>query len=77
MIAYLSKATVQAAIGSVPLAHDLPYGKVMHSAAVLAILMTAPLGATGTDRSYMRLLNFQKIIKQRQALQSHVPLQTP
>ena len=56
MIAYLPKATVQAAIGSVPLAMGLPCGPLVLSAAVLAILITAPLGALGIDRSYEKLL---------------------
>ena len=56
-IAYLPKATVQAAIGSVPLAMGLPCGKIVLSVAVLAILITAPLGAIGIDRSYQKLLN--------------------
>ena len=45
----LPKATVQAAIGSVPLAMGLPCGKIVLSVAVLAILITAPLGALGMD----------------------------
>lgn len=56
MIAYLPKATVQAAIGSVPLAMGLPCGPIVLSIAVLAILLTAPLGALGMDLSYRRLL---------------------
>ena len=52
VIAYLPKATVQAAIGSVPLSLGLPCGKIVLSVAVLAILITAPLGAIGIDRSY-------------------------
>lgn len=56
MIAYLPKATVQAAIGSIPLAMGLPCGKIVLTVAVLAILITAPLGAFGVDRSYKRLL---------------------
>ena len=60
VIAYLPKATVQAAIGSVPLSLGLPCGKIVLSVAVLAILITAPLGAIGIDRSYMRLLDTQK-----------------
>ncbi len=47
VIAYLPKATVQAAIGSVPLALGLPCGAMILSVAVLAILITAPLGALG------------------------------
>ena len=56
MIAYLPKATVQAAIGSVPLAMGLPCGQIVLSVAVLAILITAPLGALGTDVTYKCLL---------------------
>ena len=56
VIAYLPKATVQAAIGSVPLAAGLACGKTVLSVAVLAIILTAPLGAIGIDRSYASLL---------------------
>lgn len=56
MIAYLPKATVQAAIGSLPLAMGLPCGKIVLTVAVLAILITAPLGAFGIDISYKKLL---------------------
>lgn len=56
MIAYLPKATIQAAIGSVPLSLGLPCGKLVLSVAVLAILITAPLGAMGMDRTYQYLL---------------------
>lgn len=56
VIAYLPKATVQAAIGSVPLSLGLPCGKIVLSVAVLAIIITAPLGAFGIDLSYKRLL---------------------
>lgn len=56
VIAYLPKATVQAAIGSVPLAMGLSCGKMVLSVAVLGILITAPLGAIGIDASYKRLL---------------------
>lgn len=57
MIAYLPKATVQAAIGSIPLALGLPCGNIVLSVAVLSILITAPLGAIGMDMSYKKLLN--------------------
>lgn len=60
VIAYLPKATVQAAIGSVPLSLGLPCGKIVLSVAVLAILITAPLGAIGIDRSYKHLLSVEK-----------------
>lgn len=56
VIAYLPKATVQAAIGSVPLAMGLSCGKIVLSVAVLAILITAPLGAIGMDLTYKKLL---------------------
>ena len=56
IIAYLPKATVQAAIGSVPLSMGLACGKLVLSVAVLAILITAPLGAIGIDVSYKKLL---------------------
>ena len=56
VISYLPKATVQAAIGSVPLAMGLSCGQIVLSVAVLGILITAPLGALGIDASYKRLL---------------------
>ena len=56
VIAYLPKATVQAAIGSVPLAMGLSCGQIVLSVAVLAILITAPLGAIGMDNTYRKLL---------------------
>ena len=60
VIAYLPKATVQAAIGSVPLAAGLPCGQIVLSVAVLAIIVTAPLGAIGIDCTYKRLLKEDK-----------------
>lgn len=57
MIAYLPKATVQAAIGSVPLALGLPCGNIVLSVAVLSILITAPLGAIGMDLTYKKQLS--------------------
>ncbi len=59
IIAYLPKATVQAAIGSVPLSLGLPCGNIVLSVAVLSILITAPLGAIAMDLSYKKLLNGQ------------------
>lgn len=56
VLAYLPKATVQAAIGSIPLALGLPSGKIILSVAVLGILITAPLGALGMEMSYRSLL---------------------
>ena len=60
VIAYLPKATVQAAIGSVPLAAGLACGQIVLSVAVLAIIVTAPRGALGIDCSYKRLLTEDK-----------------
>ena len=60
VIAYLPKATVQAAIGSVPMAMGLSCGQIVLSVAVLAILITAPLGAIGMDMTYRRLLKRQE-----------------
>lgn len=57
VIAYLPKATVQAAIGSVPLAMGLSCGQIVLSVAVLGILITAPLGAIGMDLTYKRFLS--------------------
>ena len=56
VLAYLPKATVQAAIGGVPLAMGLSCGQVVLTVAVIAILLTAPLGAFAIDVSYRRLL---------------------
>lgn len=64
MIAYLPKATVQAAIGSVPLAMGLPCGKIVLTVAVLAILITAPLGAFGVDMTHKRLLQKRAVEKE-------------
>ena len=47
VVAYWPKATVQAAIGSVPLAMGVAHGEVFLAIAVLSILVTAPLGAIG------------------------------
>ncbi|MCR5019393.1 cation:proton antiporter [Ruminococcus sp.] len=57
VIAYLPKATVQAAIGSVPMAVGLPCGKTILSVAVMGIILTAPLGAIGIDMTCDRLLS--------------------
>lgn len=57
IIAYLPKATVQAAIGSVPLSLGLPCGNIVLSVAVLSILITAPLGAILMDTTYKKLLS--------------------
>lgn len=60
VIAYLPKATVQAAIGSVPLTMGLACGPLVLSAAVLGILITAPLGALGIDLTYKHLLQKER-----------------
>lgn len=56
VISYLPKATVQAAIGSVPLSMGLASGKIILSVAVMAIIITAPLGAIGMDYTHKRFL---------------------
>ena len=56
MIAYCPKATVQAAIGSIPLSMGLPSGNIILTVAVLSILITAPLGAFAIDISCKKLL---------------------
>lgn len=56
MIAYTPKATVQAAIGAIPLAMGLSSGNTILTIAVIAILVTAPLGAFLIDRGYKKLL---------------------
>lgn len=56
-IAYLPKATVQAAIGSLPLAAGVTAGNTILTVAVLAIILTAPIGAIGIDQLYHRWLN--------------------
>jgi NhaP-type Na+/H+ or K+/H+ antiporter len=56
VFAYLPKATVQAAIGSIPLSMGLACGDIVLSAAVTGILLTAPLGAFLIDNFKNRLL---------------------
>ncbi len=60
MIAYTPKATVQAAIGGLPLAMGLPCGQIMLTVSVIAILLTAPLGAFGIDLTYQKFLKCRK-----------------
>lgn len=60
MIAYTPKATVQAAIGGIPLALGFACGDTVLSVAVLAIVITAPLGAFAIDWSYKKLLHANK-----------------
>lgn len=57
MIAYIPKATVQAAIGGIPLAMGLSCGDIVLTVAVLSILTTAPLGALGVDLTYNKWLS--------------------
>lgn len=57
MLAYTPKATVQAAIGGSPLALGFTCGDLVLTVAVLAIVLTAPLGAFAIDLSYKKLLN--------------------
>jgi len=56
MIAYTPKATVQAAIGAIPLSMGLACGQKVLTIAVLSILITAPFGAISIDNSYKKLL---------------------
>lgn len=56
MLAYTPKATVQAAIGGVPLSMGLACGNTVLTVAVLAIIITAPLGAFAIDMTYRKLL---------------------
>lgn len=60
MMAYTPKATVQAAIGGIPLALGLSCGDVVLTVAVLAIIITAPLGAFAIDTTYKKLLSNNK-----------------
>lgn len=57
MIAYLPKATVQAAIGTIPLSMGLPSGEIILTVAVLSMIITAPIGAIGIDTTYKKLLS--------------------
>lgn len=57
MLAYTPKATVQAAIGSIPLSMGLASGQQVLTVAVLSILITAPFGAICVDKSYKKLLS--------------------
>lgn len=56
MMAYTPKATVQAAIGTIPLTMGLPCGELVLTAAVVSILLTAPFGAICIDKSHKKLL---------------------
>ena len=56
MVAYTPKATVQAAIGAIPLSMGLECGNIVLTVAVLSILITAPFGAICVDNLYKRFL---------------------
>lgn len=60
MLAYMPKATVQAAISSIPLSMGLACGQIVLTVAVLSILITAPLGAICVDNLYKKLLHTEK-----------------
>lgn len=57
MLSYTPKATVQAAIGTIPMAMGLECGSIVLTVAVISILLTAPLGAICIDNLYKRMLN--------------------
>ena len=57
VISYLPKATVQASIGALALSEGLACGELVLTAAVISILITAPLGATLIDNLYKKLLD--------------------
>lgn len=61
MVSYLPKATVQAAIGSIPLLSGVPGGELMLTLAVLSILITAPIGAIGIDYLALRFLKQDEV----------------
>lgn len=67
MIAYVPKATVQAAIGGIPLAMGLPCGPIVLTVAVLSILVMAPLGALGIDLTYKKLLTKTGPVSKKEA----------
>ena len=64
-LSYIPKATVQAAIGGIPLSLGLAYGQLALSLAVLSIIITAPLGAIVIDKTYKKLLCDDKILKNK------------
>ncbi len=59
-ISYLPKATVQAAIGAIPLAAGVESGELILALAVLAIIITGPLGAIGIDLTYKKFLQLDE-----------------
>ena len=68
MIAYVPKATVQAAIGSIPLSMGLDCGPIILSVAVLSIILTAPIGAFAMDMTYKKLLTQDKSPEDKKAI---------
>lgn len=64
MLAYIPKATVQAAIGGVPLAMGLACGNMVLTVSVISILITAPLGAFFIDWTYKKCLHENETIKE-------------
>lgn len=64
MFAYTPKATVQAAIGGVPLAMGLACGNMVLTVSVISILITAPLGAFFIDWTYKKCLHKNETIKE-------------
>ena len=63
MFSYTPKATVQAAIGTIPLAMGLPCGSLVLTVAVLSIILTAPFGAICIDKLHKKLLTKHKKLK--------------
>lgn len=61
VLAYMPKATVQAAIGSIPLTMGLSCGPIVLTVSVIAIILTAPLGALGIDYTYKNLLTYNQL----------------
>lgn len=66
-IAYLPKATVQAAIGAIPLSAGVASGHLILTIAVLAIMITAPIGAIGIDFTYKKFLMGPKTVEKPSA----------
>ena len=64
ILSYIPKATVQAAIGGIPLAAGVPSGEVILAVAVLSILITAPLGAAAIKLSAPILLDYHEGIRE-------------
>lgn len=73
IIASLPKATVQAAIGAVPLAYGLSSGSIILMISVLSILISAPLGAVGIQLSYTKLLERSSVESAKHPSSSRMP----